>query len=260
MTYRWIRTGALALMLSLILAAGVAVAQTGGDPDRGGQLFAENCAVCHGLDGKGRVGANLNEFPGIAVDQFLKETIARGVEGSVMPAWGQANGGPLSDQDIADIAAYIAGVFNATQPIAPAPVYVPPVIPTLPNIQADLSAGAVIYHDNCVVCHGDKGQGRIGAKLAKAWSGNIPEATIRVTVRDGVSGSVMPAWGQANGGPLSDEDISNVASYVLTLQPVGGSEPTPLPPAPFNMVAALLIGGLLVVLIVAGLVVYYRKA
>ena len=30
-----------------------------------------------------------------------------GVEGSVMPPWSQAHGGPLSDEDINDIVAYV---------------------------------------------------------------------------------------------------------------------------------------------------------
>ncbi|MBI4770967.1 MAG: c-type cytochrome [Chloroflexi bacterium] len=265
MSNRLARARSLALIFSLIVLAGLAVrsaaAQTEGDPQRGGELFSANCAVCHGSDGRGRIGADLNQFPGINVDAFLRETIAQGVAGSVMPAWGQANGGLLSEQDINDIAAYIVGVFGGTEPIAPAPTYAPVVIPPLPNVQADVNAGAQVFQQNCVVCHGERGQGRVGAILAKSWAAPIPDARIRVTVRDGIAGSKMPAWGQASGGPLSDEDINNVAAYVLTLQPVEGAATTVAPPGgPISRTTGLLLLGLVGVLIVAGLVVYYRRA
>jgi cytochrome c oxidase cbb3-type subunit 3 len=79
-----------------------------GDPNNGARLFATNCAVCHGPDGQGRVGANLSQdWPSIRPDLRVKSVIENGVEGSVMPAWSMANGGPLDDQEIDDIVAYI---------------------------------------------------------------------------------------------------------------------------------------------------------
>jgi mono/diheme cytochrome c family protein len=79
-----------------------------GDPNRGAQLYMLNCALCHGPDGEGRVGANLNkDWSSIRPDLRVKSVIENGVEGSVMPPWSQAYGGPLSDQDINDITAYI---------------------------------------------------------------------------------------------------------------------------------------------------------
>lgn len=79
-----------------------------GDPNRGAQLYAINCALCHGTNGEGRVGANLaKDWSSIRPDLRVKSVIEIGVEGSVMPPWSQAHGGPLSDQDINDITAYI---------------------------------------------------------------------------------------------------------------------------------------------------------
>ena len=79
-----------------------------GDPNRGAILYAGNCAVCHGIEGEGRVGANLaKDWPSIRPDLLVKSTIENGVEGSVMPAWSQEHGGPLPEQDINDIVAFI---------------------------------------------------------------------------------------------------------------------------------------------------------
>jgi mono/diheme cytochrome c family protein len=85
-----------------------------GDPNRGALLFAGNCAVCHGPDGEGRVGANLaKDWPSIRPDLQVKSVIEVGIEGSVMPGWSQEHGGPLTDQDINDITAFILTLSGA---------------------------------------------------------------------------------------------------------------------------------------------------
>lgn len=79
-----------------------------GDPNRGAFLYASNCAVCHGLEGEGRVGATLaKDWPSFRPDLRVKSVIETGIEGSAMPGWSQEHGGPLTDQDINDITAYI---------------------------------------------------------------------------------------------------------------------------------------------------------
>ena len=250
----------VAIGLLTLTAAGSAAAQ-GGDAERGAKLFAENCAVCHGADGRGRIGATLTtDFPAIDVQAFVKGTVQNGLPGTRMPAWSQAKGGPLTDQDIADLAAYVELLGGGALPAAPAPTIAPVTIVPAPNVQGDPSLGAIVFQQNCVVCHGDKGQGRIGATLAKQWPAIDPARYVQHTVETGVPGSVMPAWSQKNGGPLNDSDIVDVTAYVLSLKPVGGATPSN-PPAGGLSFTTSLIGLLLIgVLIVAALVFYYRRA
>ena len=259
--------GAFLVLLFAALIGGwsTALAQSDGDPERGGELYIANCALCHGIDGTGRIGANLENFPAIDVGAVLAVTIAEGIEGTVMPAWGRANGGPLSEQDIADISVYMQGAFAGSDPIAPAPVYSAPAIDPLPDIDGDPSAGAVIFQANCVACHGDKGQGRFGLPLAKSWSGNQPELYIRSVASDGIQGTIMPAWALANGGPLSEEDLANVAAFILTLSPVGTSPQPEAPPTegPISSNTVLLFLAFLLILVIVGVivgVVTYRRA
>lgn len=251
---------AFAVMLASALYAG-AQAQEGGNPERGGELYVENCLVCHGADGQGRVGANLTDFPGIDVSAAMRQTIARGVEGSVMPAWSEQQGGPLSDQDIDDIVAYINASFVGSDPIAPAPTYQPPAIEPLPEVDGDPAEGAVVFFENCQMCHGESGRGRFGAPLAKSWPGVQPAVYIAEVVAQGIDGSAMPAWSQQQGGPLSQDQIENVTAYVLSLEPSSpAATPMPVAEGPLSANVTLVVFGLLLLIGAAALLVYYRRA
>ncbi len=95
-----------AAMFVLILAAGNA--QAGGDPTRGKEL-AGDCAACHGEDGMGD-----DEFPqlaGLEEAYFVEQLTAfksgeRVDENEFMPMYSE----DLSDQDIADLAAYYSAL------------------------------------------------------------------------------------------------------------------------------------------------------
>lgn len=256
---RALRLGIVLLLMALV-GWSTAQAQAAGDPERGGQLYVENCAVCHGVDGQGRVGARLEAFSGIDPGAVITTTVARGIEGTVMPAWGEQFGGPLSEQDINDIASYILAVFEGTEPIEPLPEYQPPEIEPLPDIEGDPSAGAVVYQQNCRPCHGESGEGRFGKPLATSWAGTRPDLFIRNVVSEGISGTLMPAWAQANGGPLTEDEIADVAAYVLTLSgPSSVPAPTPQPGPIGTNTVLLVVAGLVVLGIIIG-VAYYRQA
>ena len=79
----------------------------GADLARGAKIFADNCAVCHGPEGKGNreVGA-----PNLTDNIWLygpdKKTIMEGIingRGGVMPAWG----GKLDDATIKALTVYV---------------------------------------------------------------------------------------------------------------------------------------------------------
>lgn len=254
--------GAILALALVFIPAFVAGAQGGeGDPEHGGELYVEYCAVCHGVDGQGRVGASLQNFPGIDVGAALEQTISDGIPGSVMPAWAESNGGPLTDQQIDDIVAYIQASFAGTEPVEPLPIYNPPDIPPLPDVEGDPAQGAVVYEGNCVMCHGENGRGYFGAPLAKNWASNQPAVFIREVVRTGIQGTSMPAWAMEYGGPLTEQQIDDVSAYVLTLSPSIQDQPPPQDETgPLNLsISVLLLAGLAAVVVVV-VVLYYRRA
>lgn len=86
---------------------------------RGERLFQQNCAFCHGADGKGQnwIGKfmephprNLRDpaFMGAASRQSISHAIREGLPNTSMPAWKSV----LSDRDIQSIIAYINRAFH----------------------------------------------------------------------------------------------------------------------------------------------------
>ncbi|RPI32744.1 MAG: hypothetical protein EHM70_08140 [Chloroflexota bacterium] len=186
----------------------------------GARLYSENCAVCHGQNGEGRVGATLaKDWPSIRPGLQVENTIRNGVEGSPMPAWSQENGGPLSDEEIEALVVYILSWETGGVPqLTPGPTATarPPISP-VPEVEGDPNQGAVLFDQNCAVCHGPDGRGRVGANLARDWSSIRPDLQVKTTIEKGVEGSAMPAWSQENGGPLSEQEINHLVAFVVTL-------------------------------------------
>jgi mono/diheme cytochrome c family protein len=116
------------------------------------------------------------------------------------------------------------------------------------KLTGDPKAGEKIYVDNCQKCHGEQGQGNV--KNPGSDDGTVPELNpIDETITDVdpmvyacnidlfvEHGSVpsgpkpeqtMPAWGDEH--KLSDQQIADVISYVMTLN--GATPATPAPTA-----------------------------
>jgi mono/diheme cytochrome c family protein len=118
-----------------------------------------------------------------------------------------------------------------------------------PGTTGDPVAGAQIYANDCAMCHGQNGEGRVGATLARQWPAVRADQFLRQTIAAGVSGTLMPAWGQANGGPLTDQQIDNVAAYIRTLPVPASSIPEPRSTGPG--ILGLFLGGLVLLAIAA---------
>jgi mono/diheme cytochrome c family protein len=254
----------LAILLALVFFIPTA-AQEVDDLEQlelGGQIYLENCTVCHGEDGQGRVGATLaKDWPSIRPDLKVRDTIERGIPGTLMPAWSQAQGGPLDDQEIDALTFYILS-WQTGGPIYIFPTPTPGMRLSLtppPGVTGDPNRGALLYASNCAVCHGQEGEGRIGATLAKDWPSFRPDLQVKSAIEIGVEGSVMPAWSREHGGPLTDQDINDIVAFILTWS---GAEtpvqPEEQPVGPLTGWPAwiLLIGAFILIIIA---IVYYSR-
>jgi mono/diheme cytochrome c family protein len=75
-----------------------------GDPELGAALYMTNCFGCHGPQGEGR---GLALYPPISLEADVLVAARRGVEGTLMPAFSSTYGGPLSEDDLNNVMAYV---------------------------------------------------------------------------------------------------------------------------------------------------------
>jgi len=174
---------------------------------RGKTVFGDNCAPCHGSGAAGAKGyPNLNDDDwlwGGTLDQIM-QTIQFGARsGHAQAHEGQmlafGKDGTLKKDEIVTVANYVRSLSGLST-----------------RQGYDASAGAKIFAENCVLCHGDaaKGNQELGAPnlTDKIWLYGSDEATIIETVTNGRSG-VMPAWV----GRLDPATIKAMAVYVHSL-------------------------------------------
>ena len=241
---------------------------------RGARDYEQYCASCHGLTGEGGVangapqinnlpntlGDRLNGPTGIVakygtVRNFVEATVTSGVRGTAMPRWSARLGGPLRDDQIQNIAAYVSSWWG-------------PQGSTSPNISADAAAAAAafkkaqqaaaassaaadtpvgrgqgIYQANCVSCHNltDKtgvgpGLGGLFGPDGTAAYGKVlpntkpvtPESFIEwvkkggVGFKDGPQQQPNPGFGPWNilGMPpfpqLDDKQLADLLAFIST--------------------------------------------
>lgn len=73
----------------------------------GVELYKQVCAICHESPNRASMVPDLANLKVPTNDEFWRTWIAAGKAGSVMPAFAQAQGGPLTDMQIASLAAYL---------------------------------------------------------------------------------------------------------------------------------------------------------
>ncbi|HEX6568068.1 MAG TPA: cupredoxin domain-containing protein [Acidimicrobiales bacterium] len=86
----------------------------------GRDLWASNCGSCHGEDGEGVDAPALNseEFLAQATNQQIHHVTQAGIPGTEMGAWWNEMGGPLTDEQVRTVVAYIFS-WRPTAPSRP---------------------------------------------------------------------------------------------------------------------------------------------
>jgi mono/diheme cytochrome c family protein len=73
----------------------------------GSDLFAQVCAVCHEAKLRATMVPDLHNLKDPTSEEFWRAWITSGKAGTLMPAFATAQGGPLTDMQIASLAAYL---------------------------------------------------------------------------------------------------------------------------------------------------------
>ncbi|HEX6123318.1 MAG TPA: c-type cytochrome [Ktedonobacterales bacterium] len=90
-----------------------------------------------------------------------------------------------------------------------------------------LQRGAALFGQYCATCHGFQGQGINGPKLNNSDAVNaLSDDDLTRIISGGIPGDpsqpaklAMPAWSQAYGGSLTEDDISYLVSFIRSSDP-----------------------------------------
>ncbi len=78
-----------------------------GDPEHGAVVYAITCLGCHGRNAQGR---DLDNFPAFTIDENARRIVSRGEGHGPVPALSIDMGGPLTDEDLDDLDAYLKSI------------------------------------------------------------------------------------------------------------------------------------------------------
>lgn len=94
----------------------------------GAELYIAVCGVCHEAEQRAPTVPDLKRLPHPADAAYWRKWVVGGRPGSMMPAFGRAEGGPLSEGQINTLVEYLAATFKGgfqTSPSAPpAPAHI----------------------------------------------------------------------------------------------------------------------------------------
>jgi cytochrome c oxidase cbb3-type subunit III len=190
-------------------------------------LFMENCAGCHGPDGKGGVAIALANpvYLAIADAAAIRAAAANGVPGTPMPAFAQNAGGMLTDQQID---ALVRGIRSWAKPDALRDTTPPPYTAQTPG---DPQRGADVYRTYCSSCHGAEGRG--GSKGSSIVDGSylalVSDQQLRTMVIAGRPELGAPDWrADVEGQPMSAQEISDVVAWLSSRRQRFPGQPYPI--------------------------------
>jgi cytochrome c oxidase cbb3-type subunit 3 len=188
-------------------------------------LYAQNCAGCHGPDGKSGAAITLADpvFLAIADDAVIRQTAANGVPGTPMPAFAQNAGGMLTDKQID---ALVSGVRAWASPVAPSGTPLPSYTA---QAAGDPQRGAGVYRTYCGSCHGAEGRGGKAISIVDgSYLALVSDQDLRMSVILGRPDLGAPDWrGDIAGRPLSDQEISDVVAWLAAQRPANPGQPYP---------------------------------
>ena len=195
----------------------------------GGRLYLGQCASCHGPDGEGASGPQLNNptFLRTASDGFLAATIVLGRTHTPMQSMvtGTQGLGQVEPEQVRDVVAFLRRWES--RPGGQEPRRVAEVS------DSAVEAGRAGYADYCAACHGAGGRGGFDAESRFAPALNNPEflaaasdGFLVATIARGRAGTPMRGFGEGAGGvvALSAEQINEIVAYLRSWERPGGDK------------------------------------
>jgi mono/diheme cytochrome c family protein len=178
-------------------------------------LYRDNCAGCHGGDGKFGAAVAMNNPLYLAIIDHIamRRVISEGVPGTSMPPFAQRAGGSLTDRQI-DL--LVAGIYESWAGAKDSGAGAPPYSST---VRGNPGNGAQVYAASCQTCHGADGSGGplAGSIVDPSYLSLVSDQYLRTIVIAGRPELGHPDWRHdASGGPLTAAQVSDVVAWIAS--------------------------------------------
>jgi mono/diheme cytochrome c family protein len=186
-------------------------------------LYQQNCAGCHGAEGKLGPAPPLNDksFLDMVSEDILLRVISAGRPGTPMPAFAQEQGGMLTAKQVQILAESIKPRWSV-----PVPAYhdLPPYVAPKDK-PGSREAGSRLFAVACAGCHGAQGQGGehegqpVGAINDPAFLALTSDQALRRYIITGRPDLGMPDYvgrvgRPAEFKPLTSQDITDLVALL----------------------------------------------
>ena len=181
-------------------------------------LYGTSCAGCHGADGRMGAAHPMNDplYLALVTDDALTRAVADGVPGTLMPAFAERRGGPLTDEQVEIIVRGMRERWATPAAFEGA---------SLPPYEADggsVERGRKVYESACARCH-DAGAGSI---VDPFYLDLVSDQSLRVSVICGRPDLDKPDFRSVDpGGALSDRQIADVVAWIASHRRAPGASP-----------------------------------
>jgi mono/diheme cytochrome c family protein len=191
------------------------------------ELYGNNCAGCHGANGRGGAAIALADpvYLAVADDTTIRRVVRRGVPRTSMPAFARSAGGMLTDQQIDAIVDGMRLRWKRPDALGGA---VPP--PLIADAGGDPMRGAEAFGTFCASCHGADGRGtrRASSVVDGSYLALMSDQGLRTFVIVGRSELGAPNWrSNVPGTPMSNEDVADVVAWLASQRPEAPGQPYP---------------------------------
>jgi mono/diheme cytochrome c family protein len=190
-----------------------------------GLLYAENCAGCHGHDGKGNVALALANpvYLAVASDDTIRRATALGVPGSLMPAFATSAGGTLTDGQIEILVNEIRARWAKPKAIPGASP--PPYATAEPG---NVQRGAQVCATFCAGCHGLAGKGtpKGSSIIDDSFLALVSDQNLRLTIIAGRPDLGHPDWrNDVPGRAMTPQEVTDVVAWLIAQRKANPGQP-----------------------------------
>jgi len=226
---------AVAVLASLMMLA--ACSTSNGEPQTNSEsvapsqvldfdtLYGQNCAGCHGAQGRGGASISLANpvYLAIVDETKMRTIVANGVRGTSMPAFAQLAGGMLTEQQIEVIT---SGVFSRWERKQVLDGANPPTYAA--KAAGNVDRGQLVFGTYCASCHGSEGGGtpKGSAITNDSFLALVSDQGLRTIVITGRPELGAPDWrGNVPGHPMTDQEITDVIAWLASRRAQNPGQP-----------------------------------